>query len=247
MWYLIPALLAGALAAAVAVQCLTEARAAKHRRRKLLGRLRARAPDYTAATAAQELDLAAANPATRQHEPAATDRLEALLDSLPILGKQRLAERRRHLARSYSAELPRMLEVLALGLRTGLGFDQAFALYVHRFETPLARACLERFTLWERGLVPREQGLRELAAQIDLAMFNRFAATAVRSLNYGAPMTELLLSLADETRKAYRASQQELIAKAPVKMLLPTGALILPAMLLLVIGPILLDLVGRMG
>ena len=35
---------------------------------------------------------------------------------------------------------------------------------------------------------------------------------------------------------------QEAIAKAPVKMMLPTGTLILPAMLLLVLGPVLLEL-----
>lgn len=32
------------------------------------------------------------------------------------------------------------------------------------------------------------------------------------------------------------------MAKAPVKMMMPTGALILPAMLLLVLGPVLLEL-----
>ena len=37
---------------------------------------------------------------------------------------------------------------------------------------------------------------------------------------------------------------EERVAKAPVKMMLPTGTLILPAMLLLVMGPILLELAG---
>ena len=59
-------------------------------------------------------------------------------------------------------------------------------------------------------------------------------------------MTELLIDLAQEARREYRALQQEKVAKAPVKMLLPTGALILPAMLLLVMGPIVLDLMERM-
>ena len=33
-------------------------------------------------------------------------------------------------------------------------------------------------------------------------------------------------------------------AKAPVKMMVPTGVLILPAMLMLVLGPVLLELAG---
>jgi tight adherence protein C len=139
-----------------------------------------------------------------------------------------------------------MLEVIALGMRSGLAFDAAFALYVHRFATPLAVVCRERFDVWEKGLMPREQGLKELARVVDVPIFARFAATASRALSYGAPMTRLLLELAAEARKAYRLEQQEAVAKAPVKMLLPTGALILPAMLLLVIGPILMDLLERM-
>lgn len=38
------------------------------------------------------------------------------------------------------------------------------------------------------------------------------------------------------------ARLEERVAKAPVKMMMPTGALILPAMLLLVLGPVLLEL-----
>ena len=37
---------------------------------------------------------------------------------------------------------------------------------------------------------------------------------------------------------------EERVAKAPVKMMVPTGVLILPAMLMLVLGPVLLELAG---
>ena len=42
----------------------------------------------------------------------------------------------------------------------------------------------------------------------------------------------------------YKARRQEAVAKAPVKMMVPTGVLILPAMLMLVLGPVLLELAG---
>jgi len=45
-----------------------------------------------------------------------------------------------------------------------------------------------------------------------------------------------------QSRAAWKAQLEEKVAKAPVKMMLPTGTLILPAMLLLVMGPILLEL-----
>jgi tight adherence protein C len=148
---------------------------------------------------------------------------------------------------NYERDLPAMLEVIALGMRAGMGFDQAFELYTCRFETPLARLCKGPLEIWQRGLVSREAGMRELGQQVATPFFGRFVATVLRSLRYGAPMTRLLGDLASEARKDYRAKREALVAKAPVKMLLPTGALILPAMLLLVMGPIVLDLMERIG
>ena len=181
--------------------------------------------------------------------PAQADvhKLRLAADSIPLLNKIRQKQQREKTKKAYVAELPQMLEIIALGVRSGLGFDQAFALYARRFDTPLAKVCCERLEIWERGLISREQGLKELASLINLPLFDRFVSTVLRALNYGAALNTLLLDLAAQTRKAYRAEQQEIVAKAPVKMLLPTGALILPAMLLLVIGPILLDLIERMN
>ncbi len=57
-------------------------------------------------------------------------------------------------------------------------------------------------------------------------------------------MVESLESAARESRMAYRARRQEQVAKAPVKMMVPTGTLILPAMLIMVLGPVLLEMAG---
>ncbi|MDR2105937.1 MAG: type II secretion system F family protein [Coriobacteriales bacterium] len=148
---------------------------------------------------------------------------------------------------SFERDLPALLEVIALGMQAGMGFDQAFALYTERFGTPLARCCKESLDVWRKGLKTRDEGMRQLAEQVGTPSFRHFCSSALRALRFGAPMTQLLLDLAREARKEYRAARQELVAKAPVKMLLPTGVLILPAMLLLVMGPIMLDLMRKMG
>jgi tight adherence protein C len=132
-------------------------------------------------------------------------------------------------------------------MQAGMGFDQSFALYTERFATPLARCCKESLDVWRKGLKSRDEGMRQLADRVGTPSFRHFCSSALRALRFGAPMTQLLLDLAREARKEYRAARQELVAKAPVKMLLPTGALILPAMVLLVMGPIMLDLMRKMG
>lgn len=52
-------------------------------------------------------------------------------------------------------------------------------------------------------------------------------------------MAEVLSKQSSLMRKDYQSYIQEKIEKAPVKMLLPIGILILPAMLLCILGPLL--------
>jgi len=145
----------------------------------------------------------------------------------------------------FDRELPLLLELTALGMRAGLGFDQAFELYARRFPGPLADICQQKLNLWEKGLISREEGLRALAEVVGTPGFTRFTTITLRGLHYGASINQLLLELAQEQRRNYRAEREEEVSKAPVKMLIPTGVLILPAMLLLVLGPIMLQMMGR--
>jgi len=175
-----------------------------------------------------------------------TNPLALVLGRLPFGSRIKRRQKEQMMA-GFERDLPACLEVIALGMQAGMGFDQAFALYTKRFDTPLAQCCKESLDIWQRGLKSRDQGMRELADRIGTPSFKHFSSAALRALRFGAPMTQLLMDLAQEARKEYRAKREELVSKAPVKMLLPTGALILPAMLLLVMGPIMLNFIGKMG
>lgn len=150
------------------------------------------------------------------------------------------AERER--ASGLGRDLSEMLEVVALGLRSGLSFDRGFALYGAHFDSALARACNAAQRTWSLGLTNREDALREMAASYDSSMLSRVVESIVRSLRFGSSLAEGLESAAAEARAEHRADVEERVAKAPVKMMVPTGTLILPAMLLLVLGPVLLEL-----
>lgn len=66
------------------------------------------------------------------------------------------------------------------------------------------------------------------------------------SLRFGTSLGEVLEQSAEQARAARKAQVEERVVKAPVKMMIPTGTLILPAMLLLVLGPVLLELMEGM-
>ena len=156
------------------------------------------------------------------------------------------APAQRERADGLESDLSEMLEVVALGLRSGLSFDRGFALYGSHFDSDLARACVGAQHAWSLGLTNREDALRDLAASYDSPLFARVVENMVRSLRFGSSLAEGLESAAAEARAVHRAQVEERVAKAPVKMMVPTGTLILPAMLLLVLGPVLLELMEGM-
>ena len=148
--------------------------------------------------------------------------------------------------RALDAErhLSEMLEVVSLGLRSGLSFDLSFALYGSHFESEFAEACGRAYRRWALGLSTREESLDMLASSYECEQLRRVTDGIVRSLRLGTSLTGVLEEAASQSRATYRAALEERVAKAPVKMMLPTGTLILPAMLLMVLGPVLLELAG---
>ena len=84
--------------------------------------------------------------------------------------------------------------------------------------------------------------MRALARAYDSALFERVAESIIRSLRFGTSLAETLSILSAEARSIRKSKIEERVAKAPVKMLVPVGALILPAMLILIMGTVLLDL-----
>ncbi|MCL2631555.1 MAG: type II secretion system F family protein [Coriobacteriia bacterium] len=146
----------------------------------------------------------------------------------------------------YDSELAMLIDITNLGMRAGMSFDQAFELSLRHFPGELATLCQAKLDIWQRGLISRDQGLHDLEEQVQTVLFSRFVALVLRALRYGAPMTVLLAALSEDARREIKAMREEEVAKAPVKMLIPTGALILPAMLLLVLGPIMLDMIKKM-
>ena len=151
-------------------------------------------------------------------------------------------QRERQRADELERHLSEMLEVVALGLRSGLSFDRSLQLYAEHFDTLLSRSCASAQRQWSLGLVTREQALRDLAATFDSPLFARVVENVVRSLRFGSSLAESLEAAAAEARTQFRSRKQEQVAKASVKMMVPTGALMLPAMLLLELGPVLLEL-----
>ncbi|MEC4184670.1 type II secretion system F family protein [Adlercreutzia sp. R21] len=155
-----------------------------------------------------------------------------------------VGRRCRRRAEAMERDLSELLDVVALGMRSGLSFDRSLHLYTEHFQTLLASSFRAAHRQWSCGLASRDQALRQVATSYDSPLLARVVENVVRSLRFGSTLADNLEDAAREARSAYRARKQEQVAKAPVKMMVPTGVLILPAMLILVLGPVLLELAG---
>lgn len=154
----------------------------------------------------------------------------------------RQARKRERLARRRTAclrEMPTLIDVLTLGLSAGLSFDASLSLYCDRYQTELSQAFSEAMLSWRMGVTSREGALEAMACELGVDALARFATVVGESLDFGSPLASALEVQAKAIRDEQRAQVEEEIEKAPVKMLIPLGVLVVPAMLLAILGPLL--------
>ena len=136
-------------------------------------------------------------------------------------------------------EASEMIDLICLGLSAGLSFDASLSLYCRERDSRLARRMEQACMSWQIGMQTREEALMDVAADLELRALESFATAVTQALTLGAPLASTLSAQSAECRAAHRAEVERNIERAPVKILIPTGTLILPALLLSIIGPLL--------
>lgn len=167
------------------------------------------------------------------------DALVAALDELPVVRGLRRSEERSRLRLACVTELPALIDVLTLGLSAGLSFDSSLELYCRRYDTPLSHAFLAAMLSWQMGVEGRADALGRLSRDLSIPALGQFAAVVEESLAFGTPLAEVLERQAQALREEQRSQVEEEIERIPVKMLVPMGTLIVPAMFLAILGPLL--------
>lgn len=137
------------------------------------------------------------------------------------------------------AEVSEMIDVVRLGLSAGLSFDASLEMYCQNRRTALAGALDGARISWQVGMGSREAELMAVADRMGVRALESFAVSVGQALALGAPLAETLAAQSREIRIAHRAEVERQIERAPVKLLIPTGTLILPALLLSILGPLL--------
>lgn len=153
------------------------------------------------------------------------------------------ARRARELRSACDEQLDVMADIIAMGVRSGLSFDAALDLYCIKFDNVLARHLREAHLEWQSGIASRKEALTTLSTRINSKALRRFSETSLQAIHHGSPLADMLERFSADIRQRRHAAIERQVAKAPVKLLIPTGTCILPAMLILIMGPVLLQFI----
>ena len=144
------------------------------------------------------------------------------------------------------AELPDALDLLAVSVEAGLGFDAAIAKLNEHMDGPLAQEF--GLTLSEMRIgESRSEALKRMSDRVDAPELSAFTRAIVQADQLGTSLGRILRVQAADARLRRQAAAEEKAMKAPIKMLFPTVLFIFPAMFLVILGPAILNVEKLFG
>jgi tight adherence protein C len=155
-----------------------------------------------------------------------------------VLPDMRLSAAVQKQQRAFLRALPGFLDLLALSVEAGMGFDSAVLRLTEVLEPgPL----IWRFQTFLRSVnvgKTRTEALREMALKVDLPDFTAFSNVVIQATDTGASMGPVLRTASGEmlVRRFDRA--EKTAAELPIKILLPLFVFVFPATFVMILGPV---------
>jgi tight adherence protein C len=142
--------------------------------------------------------------------------------------------------------LPDGLDMLNVCVSAGLGFDMALSRVSDLWHTTLADE-FNRVVVEIRLGKTRRQALLDLADRTEVLEIENFVATIVQADQLGVSIAKVLRGQAEQMRILRRQRAEELARQATIKLLFPLVFLIFPAMLAVLLGPAVPQLIKTLG
>ena len=132
--------------------------------------------------------------------------------------------------------LPDALDMLSVCADAGLGFDQSLQRVSEYWNTPISVELGRVVAEMEMGSSRRE-ALRNLADRLEVTEISSFVSVIIQSELLGMSIADALHGQAEQMRIERRFREQEQARTIPIKMLIPLAFLIFPAILAVILGP----------
>ncbi len=144
--------------------------------------------------------------------------------------------------------LPDLIDLLVICTESGLALDQAINRVSHEIGRS-SRMVAEEFhlvTLEIRAGADRASALRNLALRVKLDDLSNFASMLIQADKFGTSIAEALRIQSEVMRVRRMQRAEERAAKIPTKMLLPLVLCIFPVLMIVLLGPAVIQLLGAL-
>lgn len=153
-----------------------------------------------------------------------------------------LADRRRRIQRS----LPFVMDLLTLSVEAGLDFMSAMQRIVSKGKVDALEEELLRVLREIQLGKTRRNALRDMSERVDQQDLRSVLNSLIQADELGVGIASILRIQSDQIRQRRFERAEKLANEAPVKMLFPLVAFIFPAVFLVLLGPIVLQIFRQM-
>ncbi len=152
--------------------------------------------------------------------------------------KDRATARRLRIEESF----PNALDLMQISVEAGLGFDAAMTRVGNELVDNSPDLAQEFLTVQHQIQAGRErdQAMRDMAERVGLETVRSFANVVQQSMQFGTSMAQAMTTYSEELRQTREVRAQEAANKLPVKLSGVMASLMLPALVLLTIGPVII-------
>lgn len=159
---------------------------------------------------------------------------------LPELWLQRRIELRQ---KQIRASLADAVDILAIAIEAGLAFDAALVKVAKNMDGPLSEEFGRMLGELQIG-VSRREAFRNLGDRTTVPELQSFCTTLVQADVLGISIGKILKEGAADLRTRQRQAAEETALKMPVKLVFPVVFCILPALIVVIIGPGVIRIAG---
>ncbi len=156
----------------------------------------------------------------------------------PLMPVDSAAARRR---REITQNWPFLLDLLTISVESGIDIVTAIRRVLATSPLNAMTEELVQFTNEINLGKSRAEALRDLAERIQVPMVTAVLAMIAQAERLGTPLAPVLRVQAQEFRQKRSAYVEKLAMEAPVKMLFPLLVCIFPAILIVLLGPVLIQ------
>lgn len=165
---------------------------------------------------------------------------------LPNIVLNSLVKRRK---REIFDNFPDAADLMLVCVEAGLGLDAALTRVTEELleKCPILAEELQLTNLEIRAGSTREKALRNLSLRTGVEELNSFSIMLIQADKFGTSIGDSLRVFSEDLRHKRQVRAEEHAAKVPTKMLFPLVMFIFPSIIMVVLGPAIIQIVRHVG